>query len=136
MKRESLLILLVSLALAIISLSIAGCITQETIDITAQEAFSLIQKNKDNPDFVIIDVRTPEEFVEGYLENALNINFNSENFSANINKLDKDKTYLVYCRSGNRSGRAVSIMTDLGFKEVYDMGGITNWTTEGFPIVN
>jgi rhodanese-related sulfurtransferase len=135
MKGKMLRVLLVSLTLTIVFVSIIGCTAQEVSIITAQEAFALIKENEGNQDFVIIDVRTPEEFVDGHLENALNINLNSGSFSDDINKLNKNKPYLIYCRSGNRSAQAAVIMKDLGFKGVYDMGGINDWITEGFPIV-
>jgi rhodanese-related sulfurtransferase len=135
MKGKMLRVLLVSLTLTIVFVSIIGCTPQEVSIITAQEAFALIKENEGNQDFVIIDVRTPEEFVDGHLENALNINLNSGSFSDDINKLNKNKPYLIYCRSGNRSAQAAVIMKDLGFKGVYDMGGINDWITEGFPIV-
>lgn len=110
--------------------------TQIIEDITPQEAFTLIQETQNNPDFVIIDVRTPEEFAEGYIENAINIDFYAETFRDELNKLDKDKTYFIYCRSGNRSGSALAIMAELNFREVYNLsGGITAWGREGLPIV-
>ena len=110
--------------------------TQIIENVTPQEAFTLIQENQDNPDFVIIDVRTPEEFADGYIENAINIDYSSETFRNKLNKLDKDKTYLIYCRSGNRSGNALNIMAELNFREVYNMsGGIISWKAEGLPTV-
>ena len=111
--------------------------TQIIEDITPQEAFTLIQNNQNNPDFVIIDVRTPQEFAEGHIEDAINIDFYSETFADELNKLDKNKTYLVYCRSGGRSSGALDIMEELGFREVYNMlGGIRQWTAEGLPITD
>ena len=108
--------------------------TQIIEDIAPQEAFTLIQENQNNPDFVIIDVRTPEEFAEGYIENAVNIDFYAETFRDELNKLDKDKTYFIYCRSGNRSGSALDIMAELNFREVYNLsGGITAWGREELP---
>jgi len=108
--------------------------TQILEDITPQEAFTLIQENQNNPDFVIIDVRTPEEFAEGYIENAVNIDFRSETFLDELNKLDKNKTYVIYCRSGRRSGGALDIMAELNFKEVYNiLDGINAWKEEGLP---
>ncbi|MFC1904998.1 rhodanese-like domain-containing protein [Chloroflexota bacterium] len=104
-------------------------------DISPQEASNLIQGNHDNPDFVIIDVRTPEEFADGHIENAIIVDFRSESFKDSINKLDKSKTYLVYCRTANRSRSAVNIMEELDFKNIYHMlGGITQWEAAGFPI--
>ncbi len=106
-------------------------------DIEAQEAFDLIQDNKDNPDFIIVDVRTPEEYNEGHIENAVNIDYNSESFKSQVGELDKDKTYLVYCRSGKRSAGAVGIMKELEFMEINHLVvGIIGWTNEGFPVEN
>ena len=108
--------------------------TQIIENISPQEAVALIQNNQNNPDFVILDVRTPEEFAGGYIENAINIDFYLETFRDELNKLDKNKTYLIYCRSGNRSGNALNIMEELNFKEVYNMaGGINGWKAEGLP---
>jgi rhodanese-related sulfurtransferase len=104
-------------------------------DITAQEAFALIEDNENNPEFVILDVRTPEEFADGRLEDAVNLDFYSETFRDELDLLNKSKTYLIYCRSGNRSGQARDIMEELDFREVYDMGGILEWQAEGLPTV-
>ncbi len=134
-----LLVLLISLVIGVVLTG--GCVSQETPtqiieDITPQEAFTLIQNNKNNPDFVILDVRTPEEFADGHLENATNLDYYSETFRDELNKLDKDKTYLVYCRSGKRSRNAVDIMEELNFKEAYNMtGGIIQWLEEDLPIL-
>ena len=109
--------------------------TQITKDITPQEAFALIQNNQNNPDFVIIDVRTPQEFAEEHIENALNIDYYSETFRDELNKLDKNKTYLVYCRSGSRSRNALNIMKEPNFREAYNiLGGINQWKAEGFEL--
>ena len=60
----------------------------------------------------------------------------SETFKEDLDKLDKDKAYFIYCRSGNRSGRAMPIMKELGFKEVYNLSvGIQEWIAEGLPII-
>ena len=105
-------------------------------NITAEEAFTLIQADQQNPDFVIIDVRTPEEFAQGHLENAVNIDYNSTAFSDEIKTLDKNRTYLIYCQSGARSGQALGLMAVLQFVEVYNIsGGITAWQAAGLPVV-
>ena len=135
-------LLVLSVSLVIGSILTDGCVgqvneapTQIIENITPQEAFTLIQDNQDNPDFVILDVRTPEEFANGYIENAINLDYYSDTFRDELNKLDKNKTYLIYCRSGNRSGKALNIMEELNFREVYNMmGGIIQWEAEGFPI--
>lgn len=81
---------------------------------------------KDN--VVILDIRTPGEFNTGYIANAKNIDYYSPNFSDQLNELDKDLEYKIYCNSGNRSAQALQMMKSLGFKNVVDLkGGITAW---------
>ena len=87
-------------------------------------------------DVVVLDVRTPMEFAEGHLENAINIDFQSDSFEADISKLDRDTAYAVYCRSGNRSGQAVKVMAGLGFTNLYDLdGGVIDWVAAGQTII-
>lgn len=105
-------------------------------DITVTEAYELIQKNKNNPDFIIIDIRTPEEYESRHLENAILTDYYAESFKEEIGKLDRTKKYLVYCGSARRSGLAMEIFKELGFKDVLNMtGGITEWISQGYPIV-
>jgi len=86
---------------------------------------------------VILDVRTPDEFAEGFIEGAQMIDFQSGNFETEIGSLDKDVTYAVYCRSGNRSGQAVKIMQDAGFLNLFNLeGGVIDWANQGMPLVN
>ncbi len=76
---------------------------------------------------VLLDVRTPGEFMSGTIPNAVNIDIMSYDFQSKIANLDKDKTYFVFCRSGNRSGQACSVMSDLGLKTYNLAGGIGAW---------
>ena len=86
---------------------------------------------------VTVDVRTPGEFMTGHIQGAQNIDFESGNFENEISTLDKNVTYAVYCRSGNRSGQAVAIMHDAGFHNVYNLNsGIIDWTNSGMMLVN
>ena len=86
---------------------------------------------------VILDVRTPGEFAEGYIEGARMIDFQGGSFETEIASLDKNATYAVYCRSGNRSGQAVKIMQDAGFRNLYNLeGGVIDWANQGMPLVN
>ena len=102
--------------------------------ISVQEAADLIKANESNPDFIILDVRTPEEFNAGHIQNAINLDYYAANFRIELDKLDKENTYLVYCRTGMRSGEAMKIMESLGFKEVYNLSaGISDWISSGFP---
>jgi len=103
-------------------------------NVTLEEAYILIQENKDNPNFVILDVRTPEEFLSEYIENSVNLDYYSDTFRNNLDKLDKNKMHLIYCRSGRRSENALNIMKELDFREVYNMlGGIVKWKSEELP---
>lgn len=79
------------------------------------------------PNAVLIDVRTPAEFASGAIGNAINIDIMSYNFQQDIAKLSKDKTYMVYCRSGNRSGQACSVMSKMGLTCYNLAGGISAW---------
>lgn len=104
--------------------------------IAPQQASALIQGHLADQNFVLLDVRTPEEFAGGHLKNALNLNFHAPTFRNDLAKLDRNKTYLVYCRSGNRSQQAMTAMGELKFVSVYNMQkGIIGWVNEKLPIV-
>ena len=80
----------------------------------------------------LIDVRTPDEYKAGHITNAKNINFYAADFKDQMEKLDKSKVIAVYCGVGGRSGKVSSILTQLGFKTIYDLqGGMTAWKTKG-----
>mgnify|MGYP006268233011 CR=1 FL=1 len=85
---------------------------------------------------VLVDVRTPAEFAAGHIAGAINIDFESGNFSADIASLDKSKSYAVYCRSGNRSGQATALMAKSGFTSIFNLdGGLINWQGAGMSVV-
>ena len=86
-------------------------------------------------ELTLIDVRTPVEFAEGHIEGAVNSDIEGGAFSAFIADLDKDTTYVVYCRSGRRSALAAQAMVSAGFTHVYDLGGIVDWQAAGYPVV-
>ena len=87
---------------------------------------------KDDANAVILDVRTEDEFSEGIIPGAFNIDiYKGQGFIYALEELDKSKNYYVYCRSGGRSGQACSIMSQLGFENTYNLlGGILNWEGE------
>ena len=77
---------------------------------------------------MILDVRTPAEHKQGGIDGAVNIDIMGSNFAQKVAALEKDKTYFVYCRSGNRSGSACEMMSKDGFKNLYNLsGGMMNW---------
>ena len=104
-------------------------------EVTVNQARELIQKHARNPQLVILDVRTPEEFAEGHLSGAVNVNLMAPDFESRVGTLDRGKSYLVYCRTGSRSTRAIQTMGRLGFRSVYHMfEGIVGWQKKGFPL--
>lgn len=83
-------------------------------------------------DVQLIDVRTPDEYKAGHISNAKNINFYAADFKDQMEKLDKSKAIAVYCGVGGRSGKASTILTQLGFKTIYDLqGGMSAWKAKG-----
>ncbi len=84
---------------------------------------------------VVLDVRTPEEFASGHLAEAENIDFRAADFRDQVSKLDRDQTYYLYCRTGNRSGQASEIMRELGFTSLYNIGGISDLESAGATVV-
>ena len=81
--------------------------------------------------YTILDVRTPEEFEEGHIQGAQNINVKDDTFIIAIQKLCPSDTLLVYCRSGRRSLYAAQVMVSFGFQKIYDLeGGFLNWKKE------
>lgn len=90
---------------------------------------------KSNSSFVILDVRTPEEFEAGFIERAVNLDFYSKDIEEKISRLDKNKIYLLYCRSGNRSGKFLNFMQQAGISKAYHLvGGFNEWQFNGYPI--
>ncbi|MBK8469654.1 MAG: rhodanese-like domain-containing protein [Candidatus Phosphoribacter sp.] len=88
------------------------------------------------PGTVLLDVRTPAEFADGHLAGAINIDVSAADFSTKVGALAKGVPYAVYCRTGSRSGNALSIMKGLGFTSAYHLdGGITSWSSAGGTVV-
>ncbi|MBL4586742.1 MAG: rhodanese-like domain-containing protein [Flavobacteriales bacterium] len=87
-------------------------------------------------DAQILDVRTPDEWSQGIMEGANMYNFYDDDFSSNLEKLDKEKPVAVYCKVGGRSGKAMKQLKKLGFKEVYNLdGGMDAWKNAEKPTV-
>lgn len=99
-------------------------------------AIDFAAKIKATPNAIILDVRTPEEFVEGHLAHAVNMDWTGDYFDKQAAKLDKAKPIFVYCYSGGRSEEAAKHLRDNGFKEVYEMsGGMAKWRKAHLPEV-
>jgi|WetSurMetagenome_2_1015567.scaffolds.fasta_scaffold364961_2 rhodanese-related sulfurtransferase len=105
-------------------------------DIEVSDAYNLIIENESNQAFIILDVRSPGEYSREHIENAMNIDYNSNNFKSEVDKLDKNKKYLVYCHSGQRSSNAVKVMEQLGFSDLTNLsGGIMKWNRNKLPVI-
>ena len=84
---------------------------------------------------VILDVRTPGEYKKGFIKDARLFDIFSDNFDAELNKLDRNATYYVYCASGGRSAECAEKMQTLGFKKVFDLdGGMGSWRNANMPV--
>lgn len=103
------------------------------IHLTAEESAKLIEEK---PNLTIIDVRTNGEYRDGHIVGAVNINYFSLNFKKQLSAYDPGSEYLVHCRSGKRSARAVRIMKSLGFENIYHLdGGVLAWNAAGLDLV-
>ena len=117
----------------VLFLATLGCINEEKgIIVTPVEMQTILHSENAQ----LIDVRTPEEYSEGHIENSQNIDYFSTTFDQDILVLDKTKPVIVYCRSGKRSGESSKILKKAGFITVYDMeGGILNWKEKGLEVI-
>lgn len=123
---------MISIVLTLIATT--GFAQQSTGALLHAQAFH--DKMKSTKNFIVLDVRTPGEYSQGFIEGAQNLDYRNPGFQAQAGKLDKDKTYFVYCRSGARSGAASDYMRANGFREVYDLqGGIQAWGSNNLPLV-
>lgn len=113
-----------------------SCINDSTGDqvifkeMTAGE-FTGKMKSMPEGSYVILDIRTPEEYSQMHIKGAINIDYYTADFKIRLDALDKDIPYFLYCRTGNRSGKALQIMKDAGFKKIYHLqSGIITDTDE------
>ncbi len=107
----------------------------EPRNVTPEEVTALMQQHKGDEAFMILDVRTPAEFAEGHLVDARNFDVKASDFHDRVGSLNRNRTYVVYCRSGNRSGKAVDAMRDMGFTSILHMnGGMLAWGEAKLPV--
>lgn len=105
-------------------------------DIYPNEAFEMIETNSDNSNFVLLDVRTPMEFMQNKIDGSILIDISSYDFLEKVKELNKEKSYLIYCRTGARSSAALDLFRKLGFSDAYNLvGGIMYWQEEGYPVI-
>ena len=114
----------------------AGSVDAVLANVSAHNAAEMIQQRLGESEFVLLDIRTPAEFSAARLEGAVNLDYYASDFARRLAGLDRDKTYLIYCRVGNRTGRTMPVMERLGFRRVFNLaGGIVDWYRRGLPVV-
>ena len=123
--------------LLVLSFSFISC--AQSSSAKKSDVISLISPQELNDklgDIQLIDVRTPQEFADGYINGAKLVDYMSSDFMAKISKLDTTKVLYIYCRSGNRSGKAARKLEALGFPKVYDLqDGILNWNQSKMKVI-
>lgn len=114
----------------------ASCLKQKTEGVLVVNSTVFEQKISEK-EVQLVDARTPEEFQEKHIANAINANILADDFEQRVAPLDKNKPVLVYCKSGVRSANAAAKLKAMGFTNIIDLdGGITQWVAEGKPVVN
>lgn len=105
-------------------------------NLSPEAAMGWIMAQGDNPGFILLDVRTPGEYNKGHIQGAKLLDYYHPDFLKRLKTLDRGKTYLLYCRTGNRSGRTLDVMGKLGFKQAAHLaGGIVAWQGKGYSLV-
>ncbi len=133
-------IIIVTFAILALIAGAGACIpnanpTSTTAPVLASQRITPLEYQNqfgDGSSHLLIDVRTPEEFTSGHIQNAVNISV--ETLQARLDEVPRDNPIVVYCRSGNRSAAAAQILVEGGYQPVYDLGGIQDWVAQGLPI--
>ncbi len=100
-------------------------------------AAEMVKNYQENNELLILDVRNEIEYNNGCIEDAINLNYYDSNFKKMIKLMDKQKIYLVYCKSGIRSKKAVELMSGMGFKKIYHMfEGIEGWKDQHLKLID
>ena len=128
------------------SFLITGCAQNKKEDVKNEDAGTTISKaeivlvtpedlNKAGDEIILLDVRSPEEYAQGHIKHAKNVNYFDADFMDQILKLDKNEEIYLYCKGGKRSNNAANKLKQAGFTKIYDLkGGIVNWTNQGLDI--
>lgn len=104
--------------------------------VDAEGAEKLIEENSKNTNFIILDFRTESEFSAGHIENSVNIDYEALTFEDELKKLDRTKTYLIYCRNGRKSSGALPIFERLKFEKILNMeNGVYEWNQKAYLLV-
>ena len=132
MERKASIVAAVLLVLTLVAMATGG---SAVTNVTVGKAQTLMKERASQPDFVSLDVRTPEEFAEVHIGGAVNLDVQAPDFEKKLRTLNRNKSYLVYCRTGNRSRQAVIAMEALGFRSIFHMNeGIVKWKQQNLPL--
>jgi thioredoxin len=120
------------LSLLLLSLLFLSCQGQTSPAVKTIDVKTFADKLNSTPNPQLLDVRTPAEFSGEHIDNAVNVNWNADDFVSKANQYDKAKPIFVYCKVGGRSAQAANKLVELGFKEVYNLdGGMMKWNASG-----
>ena len=130
MKTKKIASVFAIAAIAVFGLSACGSSSSVT-NLTSKDFATKIADQS----VVVLDVRTPAEISAGHIDRAINIDVDASTFTSEIAKLDKSKTYAVYCHSGRRSGIATAQMAKSGFTQIFNLtSGVSDWLATGHQI--
>jgi thioredoxin len=116
----------------LLSTILASCKGQTKENVQTIDAKTFAEKLKTTNKPQLVDVRTPQEYAGGYIENATNVNWNGNDFETKVAKYDKTKPIFVYCKVGGRSGQAAKKLAEMGFTTIYNLdGGMMKWSASG-----
>lgn len=118
----------------LVALVAAVGFTQPAPAQTARPAPAAVVEQLRKPNTILLDVRTPAEFASGHLRGAHNLDFRASNFREQLAQLDKSKTYVLYCASGNRSGQTNTLLLEAGFRKVVDAGAYQDLKAAGLQV--
>ena len=118
------------------SVCLAAADTAAVQAISPRQFKALLDRHRGDPDVVLLDVRTPSEFRDGHIHGALLLDYYSSDYVERLKALDREKTYLIYCRSGNRSAKSLTLFEKLGFRRAYHLDtGVIGGSREKYPLV-
>ncbi len=133
MKRSMLVMIVIISCLFFINIKILSA--KNVKNVNPKEAFEIIKKNSNNKDFVIIDFRPKEKFKKGFIKNAIYYDIDLSGSERWLEKLDREKTYLIYCTKGRRSALALKKMKKMGFMNIFHLNkGLKQWKKAGYKI--
>ena len=116
------------ISLSFISLLLSSCFGQTPKEVETITPKAFAEKLKATKSPQLLDVRTPEEFKSGHIDNAINMDWYEDDFAKKAAKYDKSKPVFVYCKAGVRGKKAATKLAELGFAKIYNLeGGIDNW---------